>query len=87
MTRNNDHLLDGQGRKAIMPQHSDAIGKPSSSSRDSLTGLLEDQRRRWSLGQPMLVEAYCDQTPGLSTDKESLLDLVFQEFVLRERSG
>src|SRR5262245_51146287 len=49
--------------------------------------LLEDQRRRWRLGQRVPVEAYLEQQPALWDDAEQLLDLVYQEVLLRGQDG
>lgn len=52
-----------------------------------LAGLLLDQRQRWHRGERILVETYLDQQPGLQTDTECLLDLIYNEFILREKHG
>ncbi len=49
--------------------------------------LLVDQKRRWLLGERVLVEEYCRQSPLLGNDTESLLDLIYSEVLLRERRG
>ncbi len=54
---------------------------------ESLALLLIDQRRRWSLGDRKSVEEYCRQNPQLASSTETLLDLIFQEVVLREHQG
>ncbi len=70
-----------------MTRDSDTVPAPHSSATPLLAGLLVDQRRRWSLGERALVEEYCRDYPKLATDHESLLDLIIQELVLRERAG
>jgi eukaryotic-like serine/threonine-protein kinase len=52
-----------------------------------LSLLLEDQRRRWRLGQRALVESYVERQPALRDDAERLLDLIYQEVLLREQAG
>jgi hypothetical protein len=47
--------------------------------------LREDQRQRWQAGERVLAEAYLQRHPTL--DAESVIDLIFQEFLLRERLG
>src|SRR5512138_2240081 len=49
--------------------------------------LLEDQRRRWRLGERALVETYLAQHPALRDDTDRLLDLIYNEVLLRERAG
>jgi tetratricopeptide (TPR) repeat protein len=57
--------------------------------RDQTTraGLLEDQRRRWYLGEETPVEAYLDRYPELIDRPDDALDLIYQEIVLREEAG
>ena len=49
--------------------------------------LLEDQRLRWRRGERVLVEAYFQQTPALRSDHNAILDLIYDEVVLREQAG
>jgi WD40 repeat protein len=49
--------------------------------------LIQEQRRRWRLGERALVEAYLQQHPTLQHDAEALLDLVYNEILLREQDG
>ncbi len=51
------------------------------------TWLLYDQRRRWRQGDPVRVETYLQQYPGLANHAEVLLDLVYSEIDLREQQG
>ncbi len=53
----------------------------------SLAALLLDQRRRWPAGERMLVEHYVERRPGLRDDAAALLDLIYNEVVLREQHG
>src|SRR5581483_9110981 len=48
---------------------------------------LDDQRRRWRLGQRALVESYVERHPALVGNPEHLLDLIYNEVVLREKAG
>jgi tetratricopeptide (TPR) repeat protein len=52
-----------------------------------LTVVLLDQRRRWQRHERVLVETYLSQEPALCNDPEAVLDLIYQEIVLREESG
>jgi serine/threonine protein kinase/WD40 repeat protein/tetratricopeptide (TPR) repeat protein len=45
------------------------------------------QRSRWDEGQPLSVEQILAQFPQLEGDAESLVDLIFHEYVLREQAG
>jgi serine/threonine protein kinase/Flp pilus assembly protein TadD len=54
-------------------------------SRTSL--LCADQRRRWRLGEPVPVEDYLRDHPALGQDDEALLDLIYNEMVLRDEHG
>jgi tetratricopeptide (TPR) repeat protein len=54
------------------------------------TRLIElrlDQRRRWQAGQRLAVEAYLEQEPEIKTDPEAVLELIYNEIVLREEAG
>jgi serine/threonine protein kinase/Tfp pilus assembly protein PilF len=52
-----------------------------------ITLLRFDQRRRWQEGDAVRVEAYLEQEPALRSDAEGLLDLIYNEIVLREATG
>jgi tetratricopeptide (TPR) repeat protein len=57
-------------------------------SESSLSTLLQvDQRERWQRGEHVPVEAYLDRHPSLRTDPEHLLDLIYNEMMLREDAG
>ncbi len=49
--------------------------------------LLDDQSQRWQEGDPVRVEAYLEQHPELRDDADGLLDLIFNEILLREEQG
>jgi eukaryotic-like serine/threonine-protein kinase len=59
-------------------------GAPASAP---LVALLEDQRQRWRLGQRVPVEAYLEQQAALRDDADRLLDLIYQEVLLRGQAG
>src|SRR5215204_7248392 len=48
--------------------------------------LLRDQAARWAAGDRAAVEAYLERHPGLRNHPR-LLDLVYNEVILRERGG
>jgi WD40 repeat protein len=49
--------------------------------------LLDDQRARWERGERLLVETYVDQHPDLAAAPDAILDLIYQEIVLRKQAG
>ena len=49
--------------------------------------LVEDMGIRWGRGERLLVESYLSSDPALCDTPEVLLDLIYQEVVLRERRG
>jgi tetratricopeptide (TPR) repeat protein len=49
--------------------------------------LRVDQRCRWQRGEPVRVESYLEQHPSLHSDPDGVLDLIYNEIVLREESG
>jgi serine/threonine protein kinase len=49
--------------------------------------LRVDQRLRWQAGQCVSTEEYLRRYPALKADLEVVLDLIFYEFLLRERAG
>jgi WD40 repeat protein/tRNA A-37 threonylcarbamoyl transferase component Bud32 len=55
--------------------------------RPMLALLMAYQRRAWRRGERTPVEAYLAQQPGLRDDAEAVLDLIYQEIMLRERAG
>ena len=51
-------------------------------------GLLRaDMQQRWRSGQRVMVEYYLERYPALGHDSEGLLDLIYQECLLREEQG
>jgi eukaryotic-like serine/threonine-protein kinase len=49
--------------------------------------LQTDQRQRWQRGERVPVETYLERCPALGADPDSLLDLIYNEMVLREEAG
>jgi hypothetical protein len=49
--------------------------------------LRVDQRQRWLSGERVPVEDYLRRHPAVRADRESALDLIFNEFLLREQLG
>ena len=53
-----------------------------------LAGVLRvDQRERWQAGERVHAETYLAQFPALGSDPEAAVDLVYNEFRLREQQG
>jgi tetratricopeptide (TPR) repeat protein/tRNA A-37 threonylcarbamoyl transferase component Bud32 len=60
----------------------------SPSSHPSLIeAILDEQSARWERGERPLIEEFLARYPVLEEDPEQLLDLVYNEFLLRRRSG
>src|SRR5436190_181388 len=55
--------------------------------RDLATSLRADQRERWQRGERVPVEAYLEREGALRADPEGVLDLIYNEVVLREEAG
>jgi WD40 repeat protein/predicted Ser/Thr protein kinase len=49
--------------------------------------LESEQRLRWQRGERVLVEAYLAEHPVLRAEAEALMDLVYNEILLREQAG
>jgi tRNA A-37 threonylcarbamoyl transferase component Bud32/tetratricopeptide (TPR) repeat protein len=52
-----------------------------------LGALRADQQRRWRGGDRVPVETYLERYPALRQDAEGLLDLIYNEVLLREEGG
>ncbi|MEQ1830304.1 MAG: hypothetical protein ABL921_30385, partial [Pirellula sp.] len=52
-----------------------------------LQEMLEDQRERWRNGQPKQLKDYCVSNPRLGQSGNSLLDLIYNEILLRKQLG
>jgi len=63
------------------------IATMSDPTADLLSRLLLDQSESWRRSQPVAVEAYLQQHPGLAGDADSVLDLVYNEIFLRSSRG
>jgi serine/threonine protein kinase/WD40 repeat protein len=60
---------------------------PAESARPLLGLVLADQRQRWRQGERVLVEAYLERQPTLAADAAAVLDLLYQEVLLRQERG
>jgi eukaryotic-like serine/threonine-protein kinase len=61
--------------------------QPGATGRLPRLDLLDDQNRRWQEGRGIPVEDYLERTPALRADAEGLLDLIYNEYRLREEHG
>src|SRR5271155_4241202 len=59
----------------------------STGSRQTSLPLIQNHRQRWRDGQRLSVEAFLQQFPPPVLDDEELLDLIYNEVVLREEDG
>src|SRR5271166_6203849 len=60
---------------------------PADSLDRALAGLLEQQRQCWQQGECVSVEVLLQTLPTVSGHPEAVLDLIYQEFLLREERG
>jgi hypothetical protein len=49
--------------------------------------LRADQRHRWPVGERVPVEKYLQDHPELHADPDGAIDLIFNEYLLREKQG
>ena len=52
-----------------------------------LADALEEQRRFWRAGERVLVETLLKKRPLLNSNREHVLDLIYNEMMLREEAG
>ncbi len=64
------------------------LGTAGQLSAGELAAVLRvDQRQRWQAGERILAESYFERYPDLRTDAEAAVDVIFQEFLLRQQLG
>src|SRR5262245_15489693 len=73
-----------QATPSAQPPQSDATQKPPVNP-DLLNQLRVDQRFRWEQGVRIPVEEYLEAYPALKTDPASVLELIYQEVLLRRQ--
>src|SRR5262245_16232471 len=73
----------------LPPRHPTAqpANEGTGSGHDRQTRRRRDQHQRWQGGGRVAVETYLAQEPGLRSNPEALLDLLFREVLLREERG
>lgn len=52
-----------------------------------LAQVLDEQRAHWRQGKPVPVETFLAQQPALRADRAGVLDLIYNEILLREEKG
>jgi serine/threonine protein kinase len=67
--------------------HATPAGEPARTVQTPVLALLDEQTRRWRAGEEVAVEDYLARSPGLRSDTEALLDLIYNEVRLREERG
>ena len=48
---------------------------------------LDDQKSSWNTGQRVLVEEYLRREPALCGDPDAILDLIYHEYLIRQKLG
>jgi WD40 repeat protein len=69
------------------PRSDGATGTQVGIGGGDLSRLLDDQHHRWARGELVLVEDYLEAFPHLLCDPEALLDVVYNEALIREEHG
>src|SRR5262249_49654986 len=70
----------GTASEARKPRPADAVGQ-------LVERLEEKQRACWLRGERVPVEAYLEQHPRLRCEPEAIVDLIYNEFLLRQQAG
>jgi tetratricopeptide (TPR) repeat protein len=64
------------------------LGQAGPHPTDQVAAVLRaDQRQRWRAGDPVPAEHYLERHPPVAADPEHAVDLIFNEFLLREARG
>src|SRR5262245_15741907 len=74
-----------QGQRPDVDAFLSGVGGLSAAQRATL--LRVDQRQRWQHGERIPVEEYLRRHPLLRSEPDAAVDLVYGEFLLRERLG
>src|SRR5438477_8567428 len=76
----NDGELAGSSPTGEQPRSSGPL-------RQLVEHLEENQRARWQRGEHVRVEDYLEQHPALQAFADGIVDLVYNEFLLRQSEG
>jgi hypothetical protein len=74
-----------QGRQPDVRNFLRDAGKPSLA--ETVAVLRVDQLARWGCGQAVLAETYLKWYPEVARDRESAVELIYGEYLLRENRG
>ncbi len=75
-------------RRGRPPDVSAFLAQAGSLAPEQLAAVLRvDQRERWQAGECVPAETYLERFPALRADADSAVDLVYNEFLLREKRG
>src|SRR5438477_5487948 len=91
--RSGTGILFSEGRVTPGPSRSSAGMKGLESlaeSADSLkliAALRREQRNSWQSGERVAAEAYLQRHPELQAESEAVLELIYNEIVIRQRLG
>src|SRR5262245_40906294 len=78
----------GQWQGDTAPRWQDFLAGGNELPATQIVSVLRvDQRQRWQRGDRVSVEEYLESRPGLRDDGEAVLDLIYNEVVLREEAG
>lgn len=74
-------------RTTPSPRHDSSRSHADPDTDEVLEQTLAEQRRRSEAGNPVSVEALLEAAPTLRSNPEGVLDLIYQEIMLREARG
>lgn len=61
--------------------------RPAAAARDEIDALCHDQRLRWLAGERPTVESYLSRRQGLARQPDAVMELIYNEFLIREELG
>jgi len=81
--------LEPGNEETMTPERSliDANGSTTPEGRPFLDTVLDEQNERWKGGDRAPVEDYLTRYPALGDDTEAVIDLIYQEVLLRRPLG
>jgi hypothetical protein len=74
-----------QGARVDLEEFLQAVGPLE--AEDLAAVLHVDQHQRWQMGERAIAESYLLRFPDVCQDAEAVVDLIFHEYLLRERLG
>lgn len=81
-------LPDEPARPEVPPPSFPTLDdRPAPAARDEIDALCHDQRLRWLVGERPAVESYLLKRPGLARQPEAVMELIYNEFLIREELG